>query len=144
MHREQEKSWFQKNWWWAVPGCGCLSLLLLGAVTCGGLGYFGWQKLGKINDEVFGAAIEQATSHPEVIAVTGEPIEVGLGGSFDIRMSAGTATGERDARLTGPDGSGTLFIEMIRRGELWEGDALWFEPDDSGGQDINLLDDGAD
>ena len=143
MQREQEKSWFQKNWWWAVPGCGCLSILLLGAITCGGLGFFGLQKLDEINNEVFGAAIEQAKSHPAVIEVTGEPIDVDFGGSFSIRMEGGKSVGERDARLSGPDGSGRLFIEMIKRGELWEVEGLWFEPSDSGGQDIDLLNDGS-
>ncbi len=129
MHREQEKSWFQKNWWWAVPGCGCLGIVLLAAVTCGGLGLFVSQKIGEVNEQVFGEAMERAKNHPAVVAVTGEPVEVGFGNKFNIHFENGTGIAEREADLSGPDGAGIVYIDMIQSGDSWEIESLWFQPD---------------
>ena len=134
MHREQEKSWFSRNWWWALPGCGCLAVLMLIATMCGGCALL----FSQLNDQVFGQGVDLATTHPAVIAVLGEPVSVTNTQQFNITTEGDDLVGTRRVVLEGPNGSGDLEIEVLRSGEDWVLERLVFDPDGGGGP-IDLL-----
>lgn len=82
-------------------------------------------------------AMEKARANPDVVSVTGTPIE----GSWIITGSAGSGPGGTnvDAKWTidGPDGEGTLWVEAYDSNGEWVFQSLVFEFDD--GAEIDVL-----
>ena len=70
---KEQKSWFSRNWIWAVPSCGCLVIILLFISGIGAL-FFGASSFFK-NATPYEYAVEQAKTNKEVIEILGESIE---------------------------------------------------------------------
>jgi len=134
---ENEKSWFGKNWFWVVPGCGCLGVILL-LVFGVGAAFFGFQSFMK-NATPYEYAVEQATNNAEVIEFLGKPVETNgmMNGNVSIQNESGNAN--FTVPLKGTNGTGTLVVNAERFDGEWVYEDLYVIVDSSQ-TEINLLD----
>lgn len=123
------------DWKWLLAA-GCGALLLLGLIGAGAIGtlVFGTMK----RSDVYSEAVERARTHPEAVAVLGEPVEPGwwLSGSISVSGPGGEAS--LAIPLSGPKGAGKLYVEADKVAGLWRFSTLELAPRD-GGSRIDLL-----
>lgn len=110
------KSWWGRNWPWAVP-VGCLGLLL--SCGCFGALIFGFAFQSLRGSTVFTEAVDQARESPEVREVLGEPIEAGWQMQGSIQTSNDRGTARFSVPLKGPKAEGTLFVEGTKSSGQW-------------------------
>jgi len=116
-----QRSWWSRNWKWALP-VGCLLPLVLcggGAVVFFGLIY--GVVTGAIrSSDAYQEGMSRARSNPEVVAALGEPIESGwlISGSINVNGPSGNA--DVSIPISGPKGSGTLSIVGTRSAGRWQ------------------------
>ena len=107
----EKPSWWKRNWKWAVPVGGCLSIVVIGVILIVG-GVFAFAnkiKTASGSDE----ALAQVQSNQEVIAVLGEPIESDGFGSFNISFNNGEKRTNATTPIKGPNGTGVIHIITI-------------------------------
>lgn len=99
--------WFSRNWKWAVP-LGCLGTIVMfvGFVAAIFLVVMGAMR----TSDAYQIAMSRARQHPAVIDALGEPIEVGWFVSGNINVNGASGEAELSVPLSGPQGSGTLYI----------------------------------
>jgi hypothetical protein len=102
-----------------IIGCGCVALLLL-AIGGGALGVMGFTKLMKGNAP-YTETIAAVQSNAEAIASLGEPIEPGFFPTGSININNGHGTVDFQIGVSGPKGSGTVFV----KGEKPSGSSAW-------------------
>ena len=134
---EEQKSWFRRNWIWAVPGCGCVGIILL-FVFGAGAAFFGIKNFVK-NATPYEYAVEQAINNPNVIRVLGEPVETDgvMSGNVSIQNNGGNAN--FTVPIKGVNGKGTLVVAAERFDGEWVYEDLYVIIKDSQ-ERINLLD----
>ena len=116
-----QRSWWSRNWKWALPvGCICPILLCGG----GGLAFF-FIIYGAVTGAIkaltpTSEGMARARANPEVVAALGEPIESGLliSGSINVNGSSGDV--DVSIPISGPKGSGTLYVVGTRSGGRWQ------------------------
>ncbi len=115
MERTESKSFWQNPWAWGGCGC-CLGCLVIPLAFFGvlGAGFFGVVK----GSDVYRDALALVETHPLVIESLGEPIATGwqFQGSVNLEGSGGTA--DFSLPISGPKGSGRLYVEA----EKWAGE----------------------
>lgn len=133
----QQKSWFSRNWMWAVPGCGCLGVILLFVFGIGAT-IFGVTNLFE-NSSPYNHAVEQAQNNSQVIEILGEPIETNgmMNGSISFNDEGGNA--DFTVLLKGPNGKATLIVNAERFDGVWVYEDLYVEIKETQ-ERINLLD----
>ncbi len=116
MTNGSEVSWVSLRWKWLVPA-GCLGLLIV-AVAWGVI-IGGMVLAGMKTSDVYTDGVAAAVSHPEAIAVLGEPIEPGwwLMGSINVNGPSGNA--DIALPVSGPEGSGKLYVIGNKRAGQW-------------------------
>lgn len=136
METHQNKSWFSRNWGWVLGG-GCLTLIIVAAIGIGAL-FFGVTKAFK-SSEPYQYAMEKTLHNNTVVEALGEPIE---GGMINGNISFENSTGEANFSIpiSGPDGSGRIFISAKKFSDEWTYDELYVELDGLE-RKVNLLDD---
>ncbi len=82
--------------------------------------------------------MEIAAGHPAVIEVTGEPIEAGWFVSGNVNTSGQIGDANLSIPISGPNGSGYLYVEATKNADEWYLDTLTFS-DAAGGPPIDLL-----
>ena len=91
---ENKKGWFSRNWKWAVPTGGCLSIIILAIIFAGVM----FSSLTNFfeNSTPYQEAMSTLKSNPEVINLLGEPIENDgdIKGGLNISNNDGNATFE--------------------------------------------------
>ncbi len=109
----ERPSWWKRNWKWAVPVGGCLSVIIIAVVLIvgGAFAFANKIKTASGSDE----ALIQVQSNQEVIAVLGEPIESDGFGSFNISINNGEKRSNATTPIKGPNGTGV--IHLITSGE---------------------------
>jgi len=113
---DQQKSWFQRNWVWAVP-VGCLTPILV----CGGFFtllmavVFGAIK----SSDAYTQSLAAVRANPAVVAAIGEPIEPGflVTGNIQIVNDAGSAN--IAYTVSGPEGRGDVTVAATRSMGKW-------------------------
>ena len=134
----QEKSWWQKNWLWAVGG-GCLVSLLF--LMCFG-GFFAMifsTATGTFkSSEVYQQAMQMATTNPQVVQALGEPIEPGFMPSGSINISGPSGNADLAIPISGPQGSGTIYLVATKEAGRWNFSLLEVEIKEQS-ERINLL-----
>ncbi|WP_052773056.1 cytochrome c oxidase assembly factor Coa1 family protein [Luteimonas sp. FCS-9] len=134
------RGWWQRNWKWALP-VAIVSALALAAAAFAAL-LFGIRG-SLIGSDVYQDAVARARAHPEMVALIGEPMTEGFMPMGSVSSSTtGGGSGEADlmVTLTGPDGSGTLFVEAGRARGQWRYASLFFV-EESGAGMVTLVDD---
>jgi hypothetical protein len=117
----QRRGWFSRNWKWAVP-VGCLLPILL---CGGGFAAFFFLIYGAVttsikSSDAYEVGMAQARASPDVRAALGEPIESGLwiGGSISVNGPSGNV--DVSIPISGPKGSGTLYVVGTRNAGRWQ------------------------
>ena len=114
---ENQKSWFGRNWVWAIPGCGCMGIIFF-LIFGVGAAFFGIKNF--INDaSPYDYAVEQVITNSEVIEILGAPVETDgmMTGSVNIVNEAGSAN--FTVPIKGANGFGTLVVDAERFDGEW-------------------------
>jgi len=134
---EEQKNWFGRNWVWAVPGCGCVGIILF-VVFGAGAAFLGLKNFVS-NSTPYEYAVEQAINNPEVILLLGDPVETDgmMSGNVSIQNESGNAN--FTVPLKGSEGTGTLIVVAERFDGEWVYEDLYVIIKDTQ-ERINLLD----
>lgn len=108
-------NWWKRNWKWALPTGGCLTLLIL-FITIVGLGAFGIVKNVKENTN-YDTIIAKVQTHEAVTGVLGTPIEQDGIGSYNISINNGDRTSGATIPIKGPNGTGQLYVTTSGKGD---------------------------
>ncbi|WP_103069305.1 cytochrome c oxidase assembly factor Coa1 family protein [Aquimarina sediminis] len=113
----QEKSWFARNWGWAVPVGGCLTLIVLFFVFLGSL-IFGVNEL--ISESTPSQeALAKVNEDEYVITILGQPIETDGIMSGSISYTNGIGSADMSIPVKGPKGEARLFVVGSKRNDQW-------------------------
>ena len=140
MEEQQKKSWWQRNWAWALPvgGCGCGCLVVLLFVVFGvGATFFGVSKM--FNDATpVKYALELSNNNQKVVAVLGDFIEKNGVPSGNISLRNDDGEIDFSIPIKGTKASGSLIIKGIKVNGEWVYEELYvlFK---SNQESINLL-----
>ena len=135
MNTAARESWWTRNWKWFVPvGCLTTILVVVGGVAALAYGVFSMMK----SADVFTDAIAKARANAAVVEALGSPIEDGLMMSGNINVSGGSGDADLAVPLTGPKGTGTLYIVATKSAGEWRYSTLQVEVESSD-QRIDLL-----
>ncbi len=135
MTQQPSKNWWGRNWKWFVP-VGCLSMLLLfvGSVAAILTLTFGMMK----SSDAYGMAMARAQASPQVRQALGEPFEAGYMVSGRVNVNGAAGDADMAIPLTGPKGSGTLYLVAEKSAGEWIFKKLVLEVDASGARiDLN-------
>ncbi|WP_405221154.1 cytochrome c oxidase assembly factor Coa1 family protein [Dokdonia sp. Asnod1-B02] len=104
----ERPSWWKRNWKWAVPAGGCLTIIIIAVILIvgGAFAFANKIKTASGSDE----ALIQVQSNQEVIAVLGTPIESDGFGSFNISINNGEKRSNATTPIKGPNGTGVIHI----------------------------------
>jgi hypothetical protein len=136
MASDPGKNWFGRNWKWFVP-VGCLTMVVLVCAFVAAIFFFVFSMM-KTND-AYQHALDAARHDPEVVSALGQPIEEGwlVSGNFEENGASGQASFA--IPVSGPKGSGTIFVEAKKSAGTWNYDTMAVAVDGSGKR-IDLLD----
>ena len=114
---QEQNEWFRRNWIWAIPGCGCLSIIILMVFGVGAT-YFGITNFFK-SSSPYENAVAQAKHNSKLINELGDSIEtVGMmNGSVSIQNDSGSAI--FNISLEGSKGKGMLYVVAERFDGEW-------------------------
>lgn len=134
---EKNKSWFKRNWFWAVPGCGCVSIILLILFGVGAT-FFGITSFFK-NSSPYEDALIQVRNNPKIVVELGDSIETKwmMNGSISLNNNNGSA--DYNITLEGSKGEGTLFVVAEKFDGEWVYEDLYVIIKETQ-EKINLLD----
>jgi len=134
----QRPTWWSRNWKWFVPVLVLVVLVLVaGAVATVYL----------FVSVVFGAlkssggyqeALTAARSDSAVVRALGTPIKDGLLPAGDVNTSGSTGRSDLAIPVSGPKGSGTLYVKATRSASGWSFTELVLKVEGSG-ETIDLL-----
>ena len=116
-----QRNWWSRNWKWALP-VGCLLPLLL----CGGgallfiFVIYGVVTGAIKNSDAYSEGMARARANPEVVAALGEPIESGFWISGSINVNGPSGDVDVSIPISGPKGSGTLYVTGTRSAGRWQ------------------------
>lgn len=130
-----QPSWWKRNWKWVLPVGGCLSFIVLLIVFVGSIFYGVTKALEE--SQPYEYALEKINQDDEITNALGSPIEKDgmIQGSYN--NNNGSKTANMKIPISGPDGSGVLFIEAAGDGENWNYNVIRVEIKDN--ESINLL-----
>ena len=137
MENVRQKNWFGRNWLWALPVGGCLTIIFLLVFGIGAL-FFGVTKA--INDSApIEYAMEQIENNTELKNILGTHIEID--GMFNGNLSLNDDDGTVDISIpvSGKKGSGILIIKGEKQDGVWFYEDLYVKIKDSN-EKIILLD----
>jgi len=115
------RNWWSRNWKWALP-VGCL----LSVVLCGGgFTLFFFLIYGAVSStikssDVYQEGMTRTRSNAEVRALLGEPIEAGFWITGNISLNGPSGNVDVSIPISGPKGSGTLYIVGTRTAGRWQ------------------------
>ncbi|GAA4116312.1 hypothetical protein GCM10022393_16880 [Aquimarina addita] len=112
-----KKSWFSRNWPWAVPLGGCLTLIVVLVILFGAM-IFGVSKVftGTVP---YQEGVEMAKQDEYLQKVLGEPIEADGMMSGEISTSNGSGIVDISIPIKGPDGEATIYITGTKENDKW-------------------------
>lgn len=131
----QRKGCWGRYWKVIVPA-GCLSLIVAAALALAGIVYVAMSALK--SSEVYQGALKVAQAHPEAVGRLGEPIEDGWLVKGSVNYDAAGGAADFEIPLSGPKGSGTLFVRATRPDGDWMYERLDLSV--AGAETVSLLD----
>lgn len=112
-----QPSWWKRNWKWALPVGGCLSLIIIGVVAIGTIFY---SVTTAIEDsKPYEYALEKINKDEDLINALGAPIEKNGLVSGNWNYTNGKKSADMSIPIAGPKGEGTLFVEATGEGDNW-------------------------
>ncbi len=132
----QRKSWFGRNWGWAVPLGGCLTMIVIAIVFFGAV-FFGVSK-AFTGSTPYQDGLEKAKEDPYVLELLGTPVETNgmMGGSIKVANDSGTA--EIAIPIKGPKGTAVTYVVGTKKNGEWTYDEMYVIVEETGEQ-IDLL-----
>jgi Cytochrome oxidase complex assembly protein 1 len=120
-----KKSWWSRNWIWVVPvGClasfvACMALVVLLVLGVSGIALgtvFGAIK----SSDVYQQAIQELEANPAAVQALGLPVKPGLLVTGSVQVNGSTGTADLSIPISGPNGSGTLYLVARKSAGVWE------------------------
>jgi len=130
----QQKGCLGRNWKWMLP-LGCLGLILAGVLLIGGIVLVAMSAIK--SSEVYKGALGVAQTHPAVKERLGQPVEDGWFVQGNIKLDATGGHANFEIPLSGPKGSGTLYVRAVSPDGTWMYERLDLA---AGGETVSLLD----
>ena len=126
MNQIEKKSWWSRNWKWFVP-VGCLSglVLFVGSAALILSFVFGMLK----SSDPYKEALSKTKAHPAVIEALGTPLEEGYFTSGSIHISGPSGKAELAIPISGPKGTGTIYLVAQKTAGEWSFSKLVVEVD---------------
>jgi hypothetical protein len=132
----QQKSWFARNWGWAIPVGGCLTLIVLFFIFLGSL-IFGVNEL--ITESTpYQDALVKVNEDEYVVNILGEPIETNgiMNGSISYKNNTGSA--DISIPIKGSKGEAQLYVIGTKQNDQWTYKEMYVIIDETDEQ-IDLL-----
>jgi hypothetical protein len=112
-----EKSWWNRNWSWALPVGGCLTVLIIIGVAIGSV-FFSVTSM--LDDSVpLEYALKKINDDPGIVEQMGFPIEKNGMIQGEFNWVNGEKIADMKVPIKGPADSGTLFIKASERDDTW-------------------------
>ncbi len=131
----QRKGWWARNWKWFVP-VGCLSCLAIfvGVIVLIISVVFGIMK----SSDPYKQAMVAVRANEQVVAKLGTPIEEGTVISGNVSVTNASGHADLVIPVSGPHGTGTVYVKATKSAGQWTFDNLAVEIDDTADR-IDLL-----
>ncbi|WP_299435199.1 cytochrome c oxidase assembly factor Coa1 family protein [uncultured Aquimarina sp.] len=112
-----KKSWFSRNWPWAVPLGGCLTLIIIFFVFLGSV-IFGVSK-AFTNSTPYQDALIKAQEDEYIVQTLGEPIETNgiMQGELNFKNNTGMA--DISIPIKGPEGEARIYVVGTKQNDKW-------------------------
>ena len=125
----EQPSWWKRNWKWALPTGGCLTIII---IVISFIGY-GVYKVSSVFSEdssvfAFGKVIRTVQEHPVIIETLGKPIEL-EDDNYDPMSNPGVL--ELDMILDGSKSDGVLKVSARKVDGEWIYDVFKVTFDDT-------------
>ncbi|WP_103867011.1 cytochrome c oxidase assembly factor Coa1 family protein [Aquimarina sp. I32.4] len=132
----QQKSWFARNWGWAVPLGGCLTIIILFFVFLGSV-IFGVNELFT-QSVPHQDALAKINNDDYVVTILGEPIETDgiMSGNISYQNSIGSA--DISIPIKGSKGTAQLYVVGTKQNDTWSYTEMYVIVDDTDEQ-IDIL-----
>ena len=131
----RQKNWFDRNWKWLIPTLLLAFLLVIGGFVAAV--FYGITHMMR-GSEPYQVAVESAMKSPDVQAKLGTPMKVGWFTMGNINLNGASGSASLSIPLSGPKGSGVIYVEARKKGGTWRYETLEFAPND--GARVPLLD----
>ena len=131
------KNWWQRNWKWALPS-GCLTIIVLFAACITGFVFLMFSVMK--SSDVYKEAMARVQASQAAMDALGSPIKAGMIISGSVNTTGPSGSAQLSIPLSGPKGSGTLYLEARKRMDVWEFSAFTLKVDETG-KSIDLLGD---
>lgn len=130
----EDPNWWKRNWKWAVPVGGCLGLIVVFIMFVGSIFYGVTAVLEE--SQPYEYALETINQDEEITNALGAPIVKDgiIQGSYNY--SNGIKTAQMKVPVSGPKGSGTLFVKANGEGDNWNYEVIRVEIKDDEGIDL--------
>ncbi len=138
MTEHHQKSWFARNWPWAIPLGGCLTFIIVIIVFASSV-IFGVNSLIK-SSTPYQDAIIKANTNEYVDDLFGTPIESDGMPMGNISLNNDDGEIDMEVPIKGKKKSGTLHIKGTKTDGDWNYEYLYLASE-SGNEEINLLND---
>ncbi len=112
-----KKSWFARNWGWAVPLGGCLTIIILFFVFLGSL-IFGVSEI-MTNSDPYKQALTKVQEDTYVIDILGEPIDTDGIMQGKISFTNGVGDANISVPIKGPKGKARLYVVGTKQNDEW-------------------------
>lgn len=113
----QKKSWFSRNWPWAVPLGGCLTLIVLLVVFMGSV-IFGVSKMFTASTPYM-ESVAAAQQDEYLQEVLGEPIETDGMMQGEISTTDGSGIANITIPIKGPNGEARIYLSGTKENGQW-------------------------
>lgn len=128
-------SWWKRNWKWVVPVGGCFTLIIIFVLFIGTIFYGVTSMLeGSLPYEY---ALEKINEDEELTAQLGKPIVKDGMVQGNLNYLNGDGKADMKIPISGPNGSGILYIKASSINEEWTYQEIRVEIKDN--EDIDLL-----
>lgn len=130
----QQKGCLGRNWKWMLPA-GCLGLILAGLAFVGGIVFVAMSAIK--SSEVYQGALKVVQTHPAAVERLGEPVNAGWFVTGNVKVDAGGGHATLEVPVSGPKGSGTLYVRAVSPDDTWMYERLDLA---ANGETVSLLD----
>ena len=132
----EQKNWFGRNWKWAVPSIGCLTIIITFILLFGSM-------VTKVTDMFqdsvpYTVAMESIQQNILVIEQLGEPIEPNGMFQGNINYENDNGTADLKIPIKGPKGEATLLVIATKSIDVWTYQTMRVSFEDSD-ETIDLL-----
>lgn len=124
-----KKSWWKRNWKWALPVGGCLTIIVVIVVSVGTVAYGIVSAISESPAQQ--DAMAAVAKNEQVIALLGEPIEPNGMTGGTINKSNGLTTANISIPIKGPKGEATIKVEGEGIDDNWNYDKMLVFVNDS-------------